>query len=472
MRILHYLPGLPPVRGGGLIKYALDLAEAQDENNQVFLLVPGSISTRREKRYKVNVRNAGTWKKIPLYKIKNPLPIPMANGILDVEEFTLQCAEGIYRKFLEDMQPDVIHMHTLMGIHREFLLEARAMEIPIIFTTHDYFGLCPTVNLFYKDSVCIRPYEDCGECSQNAFTEKRLLLEQSAVYKMYRNCNFLIRLFRMDILKSRMSNLRSNQPDAKEKGVLKQTDVTVGNSAPQRCDQKQNYKKLQKYYYEMFHNITCFHFNSNITKKIYEQHLGQLYGQVIYISNKSIGDKRTIHESVGNLKIGFLGGDTALKGLRRLRLAVGEIYNNGMREIELQIYGSLIHEEHPFCKYYDTFTEAERDAVFTRMDILAVPSSCMETFGMVVLEALSYGVPVMVSDKVGAKRILEQSSSELGIVLPDTHKAWKECIEDIYNNRGKIRQYSENIGKEPLELRYSAHVDRIRQLYDGCMENP
>jgi len=48
------------------------------------------------------------------------------------------------------------------------------------------------------------------------------------------------------------------------------------------------------------------------------------------------------------------------------------------------------------------------------MDVLAVPSSWMETFGMVVLEALSCGVPVIVTEKVGAKDIINRAYKRCG----------------------------------------------------------
>jgi glycosyltransferase involved in cell wall biosynthesis len=41
-----------------------------------------------------------------------------------------------------------------------------------------------------------------------------------------------------------------------------------------------------------------------------------------------------------------------------------------------------------------------------RTDVLVAPSICFETFGFTVLEALSFGVPVIVSDCVGAKEII------------------------------------------------------------------
>ncbi len=41
MVILHYLMGLPPVRGGGLVHYVLDLAKAQKEmGHSVFYWFP------------------------------------------------------------------------------------------------------------------------------------------------------------------------------------------------------------------------------------------------------------------------------------------------------------------------------------------------------------------------------------------------------------------------------------------------
>lgn len=52
--------------------------------------------------------------------------------------------------------------------------------------------------------------------------------------------------------------------------------------------------------------------------------------------------------------------------------------------------------------------------IFSETDILVAPSICYETFGYTVLEALSYGVPVVISGSVGAKDILEDGA---GIVV-------------------------------------------------------
>ena len=48
----------------------------------------------------------------------------------------------------------------------------------------------------------------------------------------------------------------------------------------------------------------------------------------------------------------------------------------------------------------------ELEAIMDETDLLICPSVWYETFGYTVLEALSFGVPVLVSDTVGAKDII------------------------------------------------------------------
>ena len=56
----------------------------------------------------------------------------------------------------------------------------------------------------------------------------------------------------------------------------------------------------------------------------------------------------------------------------------------------------------------------ELEKIFDDTDVLVVPSIWYETFGFTVLEGLSYGVPVIISDNVGAKNILVKGA---GIII-------------------------------------------------------
>lgn len=70
----------------------------------------------------------------------------------------------------------------------------------------------------------------------------------------------------------------------------------------------------------------------------------------------------------------------------------------------------------PYIKIHDRYSYTELEKIFDETDVMVAPSVWYETFGFTVLEALSYGVPVVISGNVGAKDILIE---EAGIVIED-----------------------------------------------------
>ena len=65
-------------------------------------------------------------------------------------------------------------------------------------------------------------------------------------------------------------------------------------------------------------------------------------------------------------------------------------------------------------KVHERYVYDELNEIFEITDLLVAPSIWFETFGYVVLEALSFGVPVLVSGNVGAKDIIPEGG---GIVI-------------------------------------------------------
>ena len=47
------------------------------------------------------------------------------------------CSKDIYRAFLNEFKPDVIHVHTLQGFHKELFEAAKECSIRMVYTTHD-----------------------------------------------------------------------------------------------------------------------------------------------------------------------------------------------------------------------------------------------------------------------------------------------------------------------------------------------
>ena len=152
MRILHYFLGFPPYRTGGLTKYAYDLMCAQvDKGDEVSALWPGKMEIVK---HDPKIAKQEAIHGIHNYELVNPLPVPLDEGIRETDAFTEACDIKVYIEFLEKINPEVIHIHTLMGLHREFIRAAKALKIRMLFTSHDYFGLCPKVTLYKENEAC------------------------------------------------------------------------------------------------------------------------------------------------------------------------------------------------------------------------------------------------------------------------------------------------------------------------------
>ena len=97
-----------------------------------------------------------------LLSIENKYPLPNL-------KFKLESVEEIYN-FLNDMELDFIHIHHLKGFSNNFVdnfLEAAIKSnIPYYFTLHDYYAICPRINLIDDTGLfCGEPdNEQCNIC--------------------------------------------------------------------------------------------------------------------------------------------------------------------------------------------------------------------------------------------------------------------------------------------------------------------
>ena len=135
------------------------------------------------------------------------------------------------------------------------------------------------------------------------------------------------------------------------------------------------------------------------------------------------------------------------------------MWHQGNKNFNLILYG-VVNEVAPYMIIHsDGYTYDELNGIFSDADILVAPSSWYETFGFTVLEAISFGVPVIVSDHVGAKDIVGEggivikanSEEELKNVFIKLTKEKIEIMNDIIYNQISIKSWGEFM-KENYEL--------------------
>lgn len=450
MRILHYFLGFPPYRSGGLTKFATDLMLSQvDLGNQVFALWPGSMNIFRKK---VIIERKKPYCNIENYEIINPLPVPLDEGICNFSSYTKSCDKNVFKSFFQGNKIDVIHVHTLMGLYQEFVLAAKELGIPLIFTTHDYFGICPKVTLFrYNmpcyDSKCI----NCFDCNKNALSIKKIKIIQSPLYRMIKDLK-LVAFLRKRHRGSFFQDSQNTSPEEKKNKVF-----------------AMQYRELRAFYIEIFKQFDIIHFNSSVTESIYLRYFIPKSSKTISITHRNIKDNRTCalnKKESGVLRMTYLGPLSSSKGFFLIKDTLDELWNEGYKFFSLKIFHQMENKPPYIQAQMDGYCYSELESIFSETDILLAPSLWYETFGYTVLEALSYGVPVIVSDNVGAKDIV----GNCGIIVKAGDRATlKNAILSLSND--KIDELRKNIQERASIKTWREFSAEMMQTYNQIIKN-
>lgn len=458
MRILHYLPGLPPVLGGGMIKYALDLVEGERRlGHTVSILVPGAYTHLHRENVSVTKKK---WKTLDCYYIVNPLPVSVGRGVADLQSLYRQGDVTVYLDFLTRLAPELVHVHSFMGLHQAFLMAAKQLGIPIVYTTHDYYGICPKATLLEDKSICTTTDGSCcAGCMRDRITMKKMQWEHTALYRLLKGNAFIHWLEysqRLVPIKIYLKSLKSKQ----QSGRLEQDKV-------EKCDNTAEvleYQKLQRYYRSMFAYVTYFHYNSTQTQEIFRRYLGEhIAGERILLRNQTVMDRRRQRQFGPTLRIGFIGYGEH-KGFGLLREAMADMYAKGMQDIECHVYFNPKETMPAYIVSHAPYQDKNAESVYDNIDVLVLPSIWQETFGMVVLEAISYGVPVILSNQVGAKDLLEENN-EVGMLVEPTKDALQAALEQIYCHRELLQKMNREICKWNINLDYENHIRKMLDMY-------
>ncbi|MED2785260.1 glycosyltransferase [Bacillus thuringiensis] len=454
MKILHISLGLPPYRTGGLTKYATDLMFQQSSEHKVFLLYPGKITISK----KIAIKKNKPFGNIGVYELVNPLPIPLLNGINQPQSFMKKVDRGIYEAYLKQINPDIIHVHTLMGIHKEFFEAAKDLSIKLVFTTHDYFGLCPKVNLMDAEGNICEDFNfghNCLSCNVNALSFPMIYVMQSYPYRYLKD-----------------SSIVKSLREFKKKQVKKSIGVPIISEDAIKLDDNlaTQYVELRRYYLEIFKILDYFHFNSYVAKEQFESFL-DVKGKVISISHKDISDYRQerLYEKKNSsiLRFGYLGPVDVYKGFYNLKDTLDFLKKNGYENWHLSVYGGFINDPETYnpknYTFYGRYEYSQLKEMFNGIDLLIIPSIWKETFGFIGLEAQSYGVPIMVSENVGFKDLIEDG--ETGFIYKTDGNDFANKLSLILDNPSVLAKINENILKMKFPFIMKKHTDEILNLY-------
>lgn len=433
MNILHYSLGLPPYRSGGLTKYSIDLMEKQAERENIFLLFPGKLNLFKRE---VKIKKYKLYKNIKTFEVVNPQGIPLIGGISNIKYYTKNTDIEIFRKFLTENKIEVLHIHTLMGLYKELLEAAKLLNIKILYTTHDYYGLAPNPNfLAVNNEIKIgRNFKDFNELNIDCSSYKKMYILQSRIYRFLKDKDVISKIKKM---KGRFKNNNIEELHSKTNFIEKE------------------YKILKKYFDNLLDLIDIYLFNSSVTEEIFREFLEGIEGQVLSISHSNIKDNREKKFFGETLKISYMGPFKTYKGFGEL-LQIAEDFRE--LDIKFSFYGDYYSGDTTNlenCCFKGKYNYNDLNKIMRETDLLVVPSVWKETFGFIAAEASSYGVPCLVTENVGAKDVVS------GIVSNDI----KREILRIFKNRKILEEINEINLNSDFNMDFNEHVSKVLKLY-------
>lgn len=441
MKILHYILGIPPYRSGGLTAYAVSLMKAQKAcGDEVSYLYPGGLSLLHRK---ITVTRGNTFCGMQGYCIDNAPVVPLLHGVKNPDYILRETAadKAAVKAFIGKVSPDILHVHTFMGLPLSVLQIFKECGVKTVYTTHDYYGLCLRAN-FIDSAGCVCSSPDrCTEC--NASAPGKLFLRARNNYTLLS-------------MKSMMRKMRSGGDAAPAAGSL--SGHTDGR-----------YKALLSHYGRMFSMIDMFHFNSSNTEKQYRRFMPDVKGRMMHITLGDIADKRRAKSPDPKcVRLTFVGSAAPYKGLPVLCEVLDRLVARGADNWTLDIYGTAALPPYvPDSVKGRThvrgfFTRDTQDSVYWNTDLLVVPSICNETFGLVVTEALSHGTPVLASSCVGAKDML---ASYPGNNVFHTAEELEHLLADALASPERLGALSKAISDGEFPFSMQRHCADMRQLY-------
>jgi|GEM_PF-745077 glycosyltransferase involved in cell wall biosynthesis len=199
----------------------------------------------------------------------------------------------------------------------------------------------------------------------------------------------------------------------------------------------------------------------------------------------STGNGETLPEkvhtyTVDNKKFNILfpGGPKLKKGGDILIEALKTIVNDIP---DLNLYIALeVPENHLIRKLVDEYSLQDHVqfvgfldpdnymALLNSVDMLAMPSR-MEPFGMVYLEAMAFGIPVVASNIGGATEIIENNRN--GILTPPKPDEVARAILMLYKDKSLREEISKNNLRDIHKFKWDTIVDRYVKTYNNLVNH-
>lgn len=364
MKILQVIHCFPPESMTGSEIYAYNLAKELSKRHEISVFY--RVNNPKYKEYEII---KGTYDGLYVYKINNTL-----RGYNTEKIYKNKDIESKFIEILEEVKPDIVHIHHLLFLSTGIISEIKKRHIPIIFTLHDYWMLCPKGQLLRNNMrVCKNPL------NSNCFYCLAMSLNIKSLFKRLHNFSFRF-------------NKPSEKGSVKLRGIYDGVDLFISPSRFLR----------DKFIKFGIPSEKIIHSDNGLNLSLFKD------------AGKTKSDK---------IRFGFIGTFIPSKGVHVIIRAFNSIKGN---RAVLKIYGkspvnngffdyfhrmNMLAAGNKNIKFMGMFDNNQVASVFKEIDVLIFPSIWEENSPLVLHEAILTKTPVLASDIGGVPELIKNGEN-------------------------------------------------------------
>ena len=371
-----------------------------------------------------------------------------------LDHLSNEAIEDIADIVLDEEKPDIVHIHDPRLFTVSIVDIIKNRNIPVLKTIHNYFDLCPQGELLFRGKTICRDYHEgssCREClswlPEESFMKERL-------------SNTLRGTFMHPVLKKTWRLLKNARGGSK-------AHKTEPLSFP-----PDSYKRRREYCIERLQMLDAVHCYSRRSAEILINYgVSEKNISLIPISSDSIKGIRPkpVRQGAYPVVFGYLTGESYLKGYEVILEAFSGLDQN---KAKLIAYGFDKPENfrsryrHLNAEFHKAYHPERLNEVLSAIDVGLVPSIWEEVFGIVGIEFLSAGIPVIGSDVGGIPEWLIDGEGGFLVRMADSSDLYGKMTRFV-DNPGLISEFQKNI--KPWKT-MDEHAGEIMDLYNKLIQ--
>ena len=408
LKILQIVHQFPPAVTGGSMNYTLELSKALNEKHRISLLFARRDLTREQ--YEVQY---GEYQGLPYTQI-------IHNGIAETFDKTYrdERIDAIFERVLDRDRPDIVHIQHLMFLSANIVRIAKERQLPIVFTLHDFWLMCPRqIRMKPSSSLCFDLDED--ECNACILAPPMMtsLLDQRTMDAVRRIANATSPRI-IDALK----RVRASTPEILLDSARRLRDIRAWNREADatpltsRAIQDRN-----QFLDEICSRVDLFVAPSHWIRDEFIRH-GIPAEKILHSPHGHVHDwKPRRRVRAGKLRFGYAGVVEEHKGVAVLVEAFNRI---APEDAVLNIFGGHnVHLDYvkklersitnPAIRMLGRFDHDRLGEVYEEIDVMVMPSLCFENAPLTICEAFMAGVPVVASKLGGMAELVRHGENGL-----------------------------------------------------------